>query len=61
MIQIKQAVVADIPVIEEILCDAADWMININQQQWMHEQAKWEWLSKYYSASTIRHFNNRSV
>jgi N-acetylglutamate synthase-like GNAT family acetyltransferase len=48
-ITIKQANENDIPVIEEILLDAVNWLESTNQPLWNAEQVKWERLSKQFS------------
>ena len=42
---VKQATEKDIPVIENILLDAVQWM----DHQWEAENVKWNHLSKYYT------------
>ena len=46
---VKQATVADIPVIESILLDAVRWMDATGQHQWEEANVRWEKLSQYYN------------
>ena len=48
-ISIKQADKKDIPVIEEILLDAINWLDSVNMSLWIKTQASWEWLSQQFS------------
>ena len=59
-ITIKQANENDIPVIEDILLDAVNWLESINQPLWNAEQIKWERLSKQFSPDNfyIAYINN---
>ncbi|MCL1795157.1 MAG: GNAT family N-acetyltransferase [Oscillospiraceae bacterium] len=47
-ITIKQAVIEDIPILESILLDTANWVSEISQPLWSVEEVKWEKLSKNY-------------
>lgn len=52
IIMVKQANECDIPIIEEILMDAVNWMsINGLQNQWNESNVKWSNLSKYFKIS----------
>ena len=48
---VKQADECDIPIIEEILLDAVNWMSeNAMQNQWNALNVKWSNLSKSYKS-----------
>lgn len=47
---IRQASHKDIPIIEEILLDAVDWMDRNGLHQWERQAVQWETLSMYYRA-----------
>lgn len=51
---IKQAIESDIPIIEEILLDAAQWLDSIDCSLWSAEEVKWAKLSKRYDISEFR-------
>lgn len=51
---IKQATESDIPIIEEILLDAVQWLDSINRSLWSESEVKWDKLSKRYDISEFR-------
>jgi len=44
---IKQATKADIPLIEDILLDAVNWLESINQPLWTKERVSWKGLKEF--------------
>ena len=54
MIEIITASERDIPVIEDILGDAAEWLIGIGKPLWSKEHVSWAGLSKEFSASDFQ-------
>jgi len=55
MITIKQAIEADIPIIEDILFDAVNWLDRTGKQMWTKERMTWEFMSTRF-AVTINDF-----
>ena len=53
MITIKQASKDDIPVIEDILLDVANWLDSTGNSLWTKEQVSWHGLSRHYSAENF--------
>jgi len=53
MITIRQASIDDIPVIEDILLDAANWLESTGKSLWTKEQVSWQGLSRYYTAENF--------
>jgi GNAT superfamily N-acetyltransferase len=49
IIEIKQACVNDIPLIESILLDAVNWLIEMGEPLWEEEQVAWKSLSENYA------------
>ena len=41
MLQVRPASPADIPVIEDLLLDAVEWLERTGRPQWMREKASW--------------------
>jgi len=54
MTEIYTASEKDIPVIENILRDAAEWLISIGKPLWSEEHIRWAGLSKDYAASDFQ-------
>ncbi len=54
MIRIRQARPEDIPVVEDILLDAAAWMDRTGNPQWTREQVSWERLRQSYPIDAFR-------
>lgn len=50
VITIKQASAEDIPVIENILLDAVNWLDSTGNSLWTKEQVSWRGLARHYSA-----------
>ena len=48
---VRQATEKDIPIIENILLGAVEWMDENELHQWEAENVKWNHLSKYYAVS----------
>ena len=48
-INIKQACISDISVIEEIYLDVVNWLDSINKSMWGKERVSWEGLSREFS------------
>lgn len=54
MVEIITAAEKDIPVIEDILGDAAEWLIGIGKPLWSKEHVRWAGLSKSFAASDFQ-------
>jgi N-acetylglutamate synthase-like GNAT family acetyltransferase len=50
---IKQAGIIDIPIIESILFNAANWLDEMNQPLWNVNNLKWESLSKHFQINNF--------
>jgi len=48
-ITVKQAAAADIPIIEDILLDALNWLDRTGKQMWIKSQITWGYLSTRFS------------
>lgn len=53
MITIKQASADDIPVIEDILLDAVNWLDSTGNSLWTKEQVSWQRLSRDFTAENF--------
>lgn len=63
MIEIKQVAEADIPVIEDILLDALNWLDSTGKHMWIKERNTWEFLSAQFAAEEfcIAYLENKPV
>jgi len=54
IVKIKTASTEDIPVIEDILSDAARWLFSIKKPLWREDDVRWERLQKNFLISDFR-------